>query len=471
MIGRENEIKALRGAMESDKSEFVALYGRRRVGKTFLVGEFFNGKFAFHHAGLEGASRRETLASFREALQRQGRPSCPRLTSWIRAFSELESLLEGLPAGRKVVFLDELPWYDTPKSGFLRAFESFWNGWASLRKDILLVICGSATTWIIDKVIRNRGGLHNRVTRQLPIFPFTLRECEEYARYKHLDFDRKQIAECYMAFGGVAYYWSLLQSGYSAAQNFDRLFFGQADEMRNEYERLFASLFKRPTRHMAIVEMLGKRKVGMTREEIVGLLPEGSGGEVTRCLEELCDCGFLRRYNMPGTLKRGAIYQLIDNYVLFYFQFLRNRKGTDDRFWSLSYASGAVNAWRGLAFERLCLWHIPQIRAALGISGVLTDVYSWRAKCGESGEKPVQVDMLLDRGDNRVDLCEMKFSGGDYEIDAAENRKLAERVETFRRQTKTRKGVRVVMVTSFGLKCNKYSGNVQSVVTLDDLFR
>ena len=240
MIGRENEIKALRDAMESDKSEFVALYGRRRVGKTFLVSEFFNGKFAFHHAGLEGASRRETLASFREAIKKQGRPSCPRLTSWIQAFSELESLLEESPNGRKVVFLDELPWYDTPKSGFLHAFESFWNGWASLRKDILLVICGSATTWIIEKVIRNRGGLHNRVTRQLPIAPFTLKECEEYARYKHLDFDRTQIAECYMAFGGVAYYWSILQGGYSAAQNFDRLFFGQADEMRNEYGRLFA---------------------------------------------------------------------------------------------------------------------------------------------------------------------------------------------------------------------------------------
>ena len=471
MIGRDNEIRVLRSAVDSDKSEFVALYGRRRVGKTFLVSEFFNGKFAFHHAGLEGASRRETLASFREALQRQGRPACPRLTSWIRAFSELESLLEGLPAGKKVVFLDELPWYDTPKSGFLCAFESFWNGWASVRKDILLVVCGSATTWLIDKVIRNRGGLHNRVTRQLPIAPFTLKECEEYARYKHLDFDRKQIAECYMAFGGVAYYWSLLQGGDSAAQNFDRLFFGPADEMRNEYSRLFASLFKRPTRHMAIVEMLGKRKAGMTREEIVGLLPEGSGGEVSHCLEELCDCGFLRRYNMPGTLKKGSIYQLIDNYVLFYFNFLRNRKGTDDRFWTLSYASGSVNAWRGLAFERLCLWHIPQIRAALGISGVLTDVYSWRAKKGASGEKPVQVDMLLDRGDNMIDLCEMKFSSGEYEIDAAENRRLADRVETFMRQTKTRKGVRVVMVTSFGLKHNKYSGNVQSVVTLDDLFR
>ena len=408
MIGRDKEIQALRSAMDSDKSEFVALYGRRRVGKTFLVSEFFNGKFAFHHAGLEGASRRETLASFREALRRQGRPSCPRLTSWICAFSELESLLEGLPAGRKVVFLDELPWYDTPKSGFLCAFESFWNGWASLRKDILLVICGSATTWIVDKVIRNCGGLHNRVTRQLLITPFTLRECEEYARYKHLDFDRKQIAECYMAFGGVAYYWSLLQAGYSAAQNFDRLFFGQADEMRHEYERLFASLFKCPTRHMEIVEMLGQRKVGMTREEIVGLLPEGSGGEVTHCLEELCDCGFLRRYSMPGTIKRGAIYQLIDNYVLFYFQFLRNRKGTDDRFWSLSYSSGAVNAWRGLAFERLCLWHIPQIRTALGISGVLTDVYSWRAKRGKPDRCGGRQETRGTRGDVQASDADAK---------------------------------------------------------------
>ena len=471
MIGRISEITALRCAMESDKSEFVALYGRRRVGKTFLVSECFNGKFAFHHAGLEGAARRETLESFREALRRQGRPSCPRLTSWIRAFSELESLLEGLPTGKKVVFLDELPWYDTPKSGFLRAFESFWNGWASLRKDILLIICGSATTWIIDKVIKNRGGLHNRVTRQIPVAPFTLKECEDYAQYKRLNFDHMQLAECYMAFGGVAYYWSLLQEGCSAAQNFDRLFFGQADEMRNEYNRLFASLFRRPTRHMAIVEMLGRRKTGMTRDEIVSALPEGSGGEVSRCLEELCDCGFLRRYSMPGTIKRGAIFQLIDNYVLFYFQFLRNRKGTDERFWTLSYSSGAVNAWRGLAFERLCLWHVPQIRAALGISGVLTDVYSWRAKRSAPGEKPVQIDMLLDRGDNMIDLCEMKFSGGEYEIDAAENRRLAERVETFRRQTNTRKGVRIVLVTSYGLKRNKYFGNIQGIVTLDDLFR
>ena len=471
MIGRVNETKVLSLAMESDNSEFVALYGRRRVGKTFLVSEFFRGQFAFHHAGIEGASLREALASFREALKKQGCPDCPRLTTWIQAFSELESLLEVLPHGKKIVFLDELPWYDTPKSGFLRAFESFWNGWASLRKDILLVVCGSATTWIIDKVLRNRGGLHNRVTRQLPIRPFTLRECEEYAQYRRLNFSRRQLAECYMALGGVAYYWSLLQEGLSAAQNFDRLFFGVADEMRNEYPRLFSSLFRHPTRHMAIVELLGERSTGMTREEILEALDDKSGGEVSTCLEELCDCGFLRRYNMPQMVKKGAIYQLVDNYVLFYFKFLKNRRGTDEHFWTLSYSGGKINAWRGLAFERICLWHIPQIRSALGISGVLTDVYSWRARKTSPDDRPMQIDMLLDRSDNMIDICEMKFTDGEYEIDAEESRRLSNRVETFRRQTKTRKGVRLVLVASAGLRHNKYSGDVQSVITLDDLFR
>ena len=471
MIGRIKEIEALRRALDSDQSEFVALYGRRRVGKTFLVTEVFNGKFAFHHAGIENATLKMSLSSFREALRHQGHPRCPRLSTWIEAFSELETLLENMPAGRKVVFLDELPWFDTPKSGFLAAFEGFWNGWASVRRDILLIVCGSATTWIVNEVLGSRGGLHNRVTRQLPIMPFTLRECEEYAAYKGLAFNRRQIAECYMAIGGVAYYWSLLREGLSAAQNFDLLFFGMADEMRKEYGRLFSSLFKRPTRHLAVIEALGRRRSGMTRTEIAAHVPGGSGGETTKCIEELCECGFLRRFSMPSHVKRDAIYQLIDPFVLFHFQFLQHRVGTDGHFWTLSQGTSAVNAWRGLAFERLCLWHLPQIRAALGISGVLTDAYSWRGRKTENGGKPVQIDLLLDRRDGIVDLCEMKFTEEPYELNSAEVARLAERVGQFRKQTGTRKAVCTVLVAAAGLKRNKHSGLIQNVVTLDDLFR
>ena len=224
MIGRVNEVKQLRNAFASEQSEFVALYGRRRVGKTFLVNETFGGRYAFQHSGVENVSLSEQLDYFRQSLSVYGAYRCPLLANWREAFFELRQMLEKAEVGKKVVFLDEVPWLDTAKSGFLPALEHFWNGWASLRKDILLIICGSATSWVVNKILNNRGGLHNRVTKPIPVAPFTLRECEEYAVWKNLPFDRRQIAECYMALGGVAYYWSLLLPEYSVAQNIDYLY-------------------------------------------------------------------------------------------------------------------------------------------------------------------------------------------------------------------------------------------------------
>ena len=471
MIGRENEIRELRRRFASEESEFVAIYGRRRIGKTFLVNEVFNGNFAFRHAGMEKADKRTQLESFREALRRQGLVKCKVLRSWIQAFSALADLLETKGESKKVVFLDELPWFDTPRSGFLSAFEQFWNAWASPRKDILLVICGSATSWIVNKVLRNRGGLHNRVTRQMPIRPFTLAECAQYADYKRLGFDRWQILECYMAFGGVAYYWSLLEDGKSAAQNFDSLFFGESAELRMEFENVFRSLFKNPTRHFAIINLFGERKTGMTREEVIEGLGEVSSGDVSSCLEELTDCGFLRRYNAFGSAKKGAVYQLIDNYTLFHFQFLRNRVGNDGRFWSFSLNQPRTNSWRGLAFERVCLQHIDQIKRALGISGILADVYSWRGFAKGKGERGAQIDMVIDRGDRMINVCEMKYASEDYSFSQDERDKLQRRIELFRAATKTRKGILPTLVTTCGFKRNANGAMIANVITLDDLFR
>ena len=470
MIGRNKEIRQLRRAYESDRAEFVAVYGRRRIGKTFLINETFSGLYSFHAVGMENVGKREQLAAFREELRNQGWPTCPQLTSWIEAFSELSKMLESRRESRKVVFLDELPWFDSPCSGFLPAFEHFWNGWASLRKDMLLVVCGSATTWIIDKVLRARGGLHNRVTSQIPLKPFTLRECEEYAAYKKLGFTRAQIIECYMAIGGVAYYWSLLQDGMSAAQNFDWMFFGEQEEMRVEFDRVFSSLFRSPTRHLAIVRMLGRAKTGMTRNDIVRKLGVSSGKEVTECLNELVQCGFLRHFHAIDKAKSGGVYQLIDPYCLFYFEFIESWRGSDARHWTVNYNSPRVNAWRGRAFERVCFWHIPQIKARLGISGIEADVYSWRGKGAEEDSDGAQLDMLIDRADGVVDVCEIKYSAEPYELDKAEDAKIVHRVETFRKASRTRKSVRSVMISAAGLKPGKYSGNVMAVVTGDDLF-
>ncbi len=470
MIGRTEEIKAIRAAYESDHSEFVAVYGRRRVGKTFLVNEVFNYQFAFHAAGIEDGSRKMQLAAFRESLKRQGHPKCPRLTSWISAFAELATMLEGLSTGRKVVFLDELPWFDTPCSGFLKAFEHFWNEWATSRKDILLVICGSATTWIVNKILRSRGGLHNRVTRQIPLAPFTLKECEAFAEYKNLGFDRRQVMECYMAFGGVAYYWSILQEGQSAAQNIDRLFFGVADEMRNEFARLFSSLFKSSTRHVEIVRLLGRKKIGMTRDEIIESLGEKSSGDVSQCLEELVQCGFLVNTHPIRRKKKGSVYRLVDPYVLFYFRFVETWRGNDKMHWTHNYHAPAVNSWRGEAFERVCLLHADQIKKAIGIQGIESNVFSWRWRSPDAGERGVQVDMLIDRADGIVDLCEIKYCEDRYLLDKEEDEKIRHRAEVFRRESGERKAVQTVLIVSNGAANSKYLGNIQVVVDGVSLF-
>ena len=470
MIGRIEETRQLRRAYESENSEFVAVYGRRRIGKTYLVNEVFHNTFAFHAVGMEKGNKREQLDAFREELKGLGWENCPRLTSWIIAFSELSRMLEKRHESRKVVFLDELPWFDTPCSGFLSAFEHFWNGWACRRKDVLLVSCGSATTWIVNKVLHSRGGLHNRVTRQIPLKPFTLRECEEYAAYKKLGFTRAQVIECYMALGGVAYYWSLLQDGMSVAQNFDRLFFGEQDEMRLEFDRVFASLFKTPTLHTAVVRTLGRKKCGMTRGDILRSMGVVSSRDMTECLAELVQCGFLRHYHAIDKAKSGGVYQLVDPYCLFYFEFIESWRGNDAHHWSRNYNSPRVNSWRGRAFERVCFWHVSQIKARLGIAGIEADVYSWRGKAADVKSDAAQIDMLIDRADGIIDVCEIKYSAIAYEMDKEEYTKIVHRVEAFRRASHTRKAIRCVLVSASGLKRGKYSGNIMAVVSGDDLF-
>ena len=470
MIGRRAEIQALKAAYESQYSEFVTVYGRRRIGKTFLVNEVFGYEFAFHCAGLKGEGMRRQLENFRFALRRHGHDACPNLKSWLEAFFELERFLERMPVGRKVVFIDEMPWMDTHKSGFLAALEGFWNGWATSRKDILLIACGSATSWIVRKINRNRGGLHNRVGVRLKLEPFTLAECEEYANERRLGYDRLNLAECYMALGGVAYYWNLLEKGKSPGQNFNALFFGPHDGLRLEFDELYSSLFKNPEPYMRIVMALNKRRAGLTRDEILSETGAGTGGgNFTEMLENLEECGFVRLLHPVGA-KNGGVYQLADNFSLFFLQFVKGSQSRDGDYWTESVSSEVKNNWRGLAFERLCASHIRQIKEALGIEGVHTDVYSWRCNTDDL-PRGAQIDLLIDRRDGIVNLCEMKYSGGEYAITKEEHDRLRNRIESFSRHLGRRKSIHLTMVTTFGLKHNTYWNDVQSEVTLNDLFR
>jgi len=469
IIGRKKEQKILLSAVQSEYSELIAVYGRRRVGKTYLIRETFGYKFTFQHTGLAKGNTKEQLFSFAISLRDAGYDDCPTPKSWLDAFSLLSRFLKYSTDEKKIIFLDELPWMDTPRSNFISAFEHFWNGWASARKDIVLIICGSATSWIIYKVINDHGGLHNRVTQRIPLQPFTLRECELFAESKKLEMNRYQIAECYMILGGIPFYWSLLDKGLSLAQNIDQIFFAKNGKLINEFNQLYASLFKSPELYTNVVTALGKKKVGMTREEILEATDKQSNGALSKVLDELEYCGFIRKYNSYGKKTKQAIYQLIDNYTLFYFKFIQQNENNDEHFWSASIDSAKHRAWSGLAFERLCMTHAQQIKAGLGITGVLSNVYSWRKEADENGDG-AQIDLLIDRNDQVINICEMKYGLSEFVIDAEYERKLRNKKVAFIDSTNTRKAVHLTMVTTYGVRRNTHSGIIQSEVTLDDLF-
>lgn len=477
LIGREQEIEALNKYYNSGRSEFIAVYGRRRVGKTVLIRRSVDDQFAFFMTGVHGASKTDQLLNFSIALQKYSKaPTICLHRNWLLAFHALATYLETLPEGNKYVFIDELPWMDTPRSGFIAALENFWNSWAVLRNDIKLIVCGSATSWMINNLIHNRGGLHNRLTHHIQVNPFTLHECEAYFAAYNFGYSRKQIAECYMVMGGIPYYMSMLDRSLSLAQNIDQMFFADNAELANEFDDLYRALFRKSATHVAVVTALATKGIGMTRQELVSATDVTDNGLFSTILEELQQCGFIRAYepftNGRATAtqrqSRDTLFQLIDFYTLFYFKFVRNNRYRDPHFWSTSLNSAMHNAWAGLSFEMLCLSHVETIKQALGISGVQTLVCSWRS--AEMSGNGAQIDLLIDRKDETVNLCEIKFCNDEYAIDNYYEQRLRRKVNTFMAETKTNKSVILTMITTFGIKENKYSDMVQKRIVLNDLF-
>ncbi|MCL2650844.1 MAG: ATP-binding protein [Candidatus Azobacteroides sp.] len=468
VIGRKTEIKRLTEYVESNKAELLAVYGRRRVGKTFLIKQFFNKNFTFYFSGAENASKQQQLFNFTTALNEYSGVENPVVDNWQSAFVQLEQYLRKVKTkSRKVIFIDELPWLDNAKSGFLSAFEYFWNTYASAQKEIFFVICGSATSWIMNKIIKNRGGLHNRVTRQICLEPFTLNETEQFLKSKKIAFSRFQIAECYMILGGIPYYLEQLEKSLSLSQNINNLFFYKNATLRDEYSKLYSSLFKSPEKYMQIVEALAKKRKGLTRDEVVKFSNISNGGGLTAMLEELELCGFISINNNFTTKKNLQLYQLTDFYSLFYLNFVKDKKGTNSDYWSSLIDNTIHKAWAGYSFELLCQTHILQIKRALSIGGVISYISGWRSKDVETG---AQIDLLIDRNDNIINLCEMKYTTKEFIITKSYDGNLRNKRGTFIEESNTKKSVHLTMITTYGVKHNEYWNNIQSEVLLDDLF-
>ncbi|MDR3364019.1 MAG: AAA family ATPase [Clostridiales Family XIII bacterium] len=468
IIARKTEQDLLAECYADNQPHFVVVYGRRRVGKTFLVREFFEDRFCFRFTGVANADKLDQLREFNVALQQYGQMAFPAAGNWFDAFGQLRALIEQSKIeGKKVVFLDEMPGIDTHKSKFLMAFEHFWNGWGSGRADLLLIVCGSATAWIANKLFRNRGGLYNRVTRQLYLRPFTLGECEAYFRSRDIVLGRQQILESYMIFGGIPYYLSLFRKEKSLSQNVDMLCFGKSAALAGEYEALYTSLFERPEGYIEVVEALARKSSGSTRQEIVAGTKLTSGGGLAKILEDLEQCGLIRKYQSYGKKNRDALYQLIDFYTLFHMKYLRDENISDEHYWTNSIDTGERNAWAGYAFERVCLQHLDQIKQKLSIAGILTHACAWRSGEASPG---AQIDLVIERRDGVINLCEIKFSKIEYTITKEYDMKLRSRKEAFRRETHTRKALHTTFITTYGLAHNAYWNDVQSEVAMDDFF-
>ena len=468
IIGRRAEKEILDQCLGSGKPEFLAVYGRRRVGKTFLIREHCKKHIVFSLSGAAKTPLKRQLQIFADALEEYGGIKAKPPKDWFEAFRSLRQYLKGLNGKRKkAVFIDELPWLATHKSGFLPALDHFWNTFASTRDDMLLIICGSATSWIIDNVINDRGGLHNRVTKHMRLEPFTLGECESFYEHNGIELSRNQIAELYMIFGGIPYYMNYVEKGMSPEQTVDKMFFERNAPLRYEFDNLYAALFKNPNHHLRIVESLGKVQSGMTQKELwddMGALP---GGTLVKTLNELEQCDFVRRYRDFTKKNSGYYYQTTDFFTLFYLKHMKDRTGQDINYWQSQSGSGGRNAWNGFAFERVCMAHIKQIKQNLGISGVATEISAWRSKHSAPG---VQIDLIINRNDGIINLCEMKYTGKPFKIDSAYDMELMRKRETFREETATKKALHITMATSNGMAQGSYMGTVQAQVTLDDLF-
>jgi AAA+ ATPase superfamily predicted ATPase len=475
LIGRASEIKILTDALNSPQAELIAIYGRRRVGKTYLIRSVYEKQIVFEFTGVNRVPYVRQLENFIETVQTAFHlnPALPIVPpqNWLQAFRYLIHLLESTPVdGKKVLFLDEFPWLDHKKSDFLASFDHFWNNWASKQRHLIVVICGSSASWMIQNIVRNKGGLHNRITQKIRLQPFTLYETQLYLQSNRVNLSQYDILQLYMVTGGIPHYLKNIQAGESATQAIDRLCFTKDGWLAKEFYDLYPALFGKAEKHIAIIRCLSNKLSGLTRNEIIEICQFQTGGTVSKVLEELEESNFITGYLPFGKFAKEIIFKLTDEYSLFYLKFMENSKSVGAGTWQSKVAGQSWKSWSGFAFENICLKHVPQIKKMLGISGVYTEQSAWRyvPKAGETG---VQIDLLLDRQDNCMNLFEIKFYNGVFTVDKQYAANLMTKRQVFLEKTGSKKTIFVTLLTTFGAKTNEhYLQTIQNQLNMSVLF-
>jgi uncharacterized protein len=472
VIGRDIEKQILAEVLASSEAELLAVYGRRRVGKTYLIRNTFSRHLAFEFTGIHNANLAEQLENFSKGIWAVAGMGVGRPKNWLEAFAMLEHYLGPLLKQKKqVIFFDEFPWIHTPRSNFLQIFAHFWNTWASRQSNLIVVICGSSASWMIQKVFNDRGGLHNRVTQRMRLLPFTIAETAKFLHQRGIRLEQYQVMELYMAMGGIPQYLTEVKPGESSAQAINRICFSKDGFLRGEFPNLFKSLFDDSHYHTEVIRALSKKAKGMTRNEIIEVCSFSSGGGTTQVLDELTESGFITPYTPFDRKLKESVYKLTDEYSLFYAKFIAPAKEYDKNAWQRISDSPSWKSWSGYAFESICLKHITALKRALGIEGVYTEVSIWRYP-GSKEKQGAQIDLLIDRQDKCINLCEIKFVNGEFVIDKKYADELNNKVRVFNEQTRTRKTIFPTLITTYGTKKNDhYLGRVQAEVVMADLFK
>ena len=484
IIGREYEVKKLNEFYDSGSAELIALYGRRRVGKTYLIDEVFEDRICFRHSGLspidskyEHESKRQSrmkdqLTHFYRSLLEYGSTATKAPKSWLEAFYMLEDLLNEKYEGKSriLVFIDEIQWLDTPRANFMTGFEAFWNGWACHRKNVMVIVCGSSSSWVLDNVINNHGGLYNRVTHEIKLSPFTLNECERFFESRSVTMSRYDIIQSYMMVGGIPFYLQYFEREYSLPQNIDRIFFTDNAILKNEYDRLFFSMFVNPDAMKAIINALFSKRSGLSRKELTKEAGITDGGDLSKQLKALLSGDFIMEYNSFGNDKNETFYKLIDPFCLFYLEFMQGKKRKKAQNWINIEESASVRTWKGYAFENVCWNHRQCIKTALQIGGVSTTESLW-SKRGTIESHGTQIDMIIERKDNVVNMCEMKFCSDDFEVDLDYHKTLETRKKLLREKISKKSVVHNTLVTTYGLAHKGYYSDFVNVITMEELFK
>jgi uncharacterized protein len=471
-IGRKKEQEVLQKALDSSEAELISVIGRRRTGKTFLIKTFYKNHIGFDVTGIKDQPEDVQLKNFTRSLNSIGKKLKKIKTpkTWLEAFFALADRLEELAITEKyVVFLDELPWLAAPQARFIGGLSWFWNSWA-VNQNIVVVICGSSASWMIQKIVKDTGGLHNRITRRIYLKPFTLAETELYFKSRNINLKRYHILQLYMAMGGIPHYLKEVEAGKSATQNIDDICFSDTGILYDEFSNLFTSLFDDSYNHIAIIRALAKTKQGLDRNTLIETAKVPNGGTVTNVLEELQQSGFIDVYSPLGKKTKDKLYRLTDEYTLFYLQFIENQDAKEAGTWELLSQTQDYKVWSGYAFEGICIKHLPQIKKALSIGGVYSLASSFLKK-GTKTEKGTQIDLVLDRNDHTINLFEMKFYNKAFTVSKEYAENLQNKKDVFEETTKTKKQLFVTLISTFGITHNEHSlGLIDQVVTMDGLF-